>query len=216
VLGATAQEDARQARAADRADKAAQRAAARALAKPKQRGGAPTLYRPQYDELARKMALLGATDDEMAQAFDITVETLNNWKRRRESFAASIRAGKVMADSEVVDSLFNRAKGYKCQAVKIFMPEGGKSAKDAIVVPYTKEYAPDTNAAKFWLMNRQRDLWRERQEVAVADRLASMTPEERLADVIEIMAKARALLAEPDPEDEDGEITDAEYAEVEE
>jgi len=64
-------------------------------------------------------------------------------------------------------------------------------------------------------MNRQRDLWRERQEVAVADPLASMSPEARLAQVVEIMAKARALLAQPDPEDEDGEITDAEFAEVE-
>ena len=42
-----------------------------------------------------------------------------------------------------------------------------------------------------------------------------MTPEERLADVIEIMAKARALLdATPDDEDE-GEVTEAEYAEAE-
>jgi len=42
-----------------------------------------------------------------------------------------------------------------------------------------------------------------------------MSPEARLAQVVEIMAKARALLAQPDPEDEDGEITDAEFAEVE-
>jgi hypothetical protein len=62
-------------------------------------------------------------------------------------------------------------------------------------------------------MNRQRDLWRERHEVGVADPLASMTPEERLADVIEIMAKARALL-DAMPDDEDEGITDAD-AEVE-
>jgi hypothetical protein len=62
---------------------------------------------------------------------------------------------------------------------------------------------------------RQRDWWTERQEIAVKDALASMTPEQRLADVIEIMAKTRALLAAM-PDDEDEEITDAEYAEVEE
>lgn len=216
---AQAQEEARQARIADREDKAAQRAAARALAKPKQRGGAPTLYRTSYDEIARKMALLGATDVEIAQAFDVTVETLNNWKRQRESFAASIRAGKVMADSEVVDSLFNRAKGYSYTDYKVFLPEGYVDKETGkpipVIVPYTRERAPDTNAAKFWLMNRQRDLWRERQEVAVADPLTAMSPDERLAQVVEIMAKARALLAQPDPEDEDGEITDAEYDEVE-
>ena len=78
-------------------------------------------------------------------------------------------------------------------------------------MPYVKEYAPDTNALKFWLLNRQRDRWKERQEVAVTDPLASLSPEQRLAQVVEIMAKARALLAnEPD------DVTDAEYEEVEE
>jgi hypothetical protein len=62
-----------------------------------------------------------------------------------------------------------------------------------------------------WLLNRQRDRWKERQEVAVTDPLASLTPEQRLAQVVEIMARARALLAAT-PDD----VTDAEYEEVEE
>ena len=37
-----------------------------------------------------------------------------------------------------------------------------------------------------------------------------MSPEQRLAQVVEIMAKARALLAEPDDDD----VTDAEYSET--
>ena len=78
-------------------------------------------------------------------------------------------------------------------------------------MPYVKEYAPDTNAARFWLMNRQGQRWKERQQVEVQDPLASLTPEQRLAQVVEIMAKARALLdATPD------DVTDAEYEEVEE
>jgi len=64
---------------------------------------------------------------------------------------------------------------------------------------------------KLWLLNRRRDIFKDRQEVAVTDPLASLSPEQRLAQVVEIMAKARALLAnEPD------DVTDAEYEEVEE
>jgi hypothetical protein len=119
--------------------------------------------------------------------------------------------------SEVADSLYNRARGYKHQAVKIHIPEGAKTAADAIIVPYTKEYAPDTNAMRLWLLNRRgrgvAQPWRERQEIEVSDPLALLTPEQRLAQVVEIMAKARALLAEPDPED-DADVTDAEYEEI--
>ena len=63
----------------------------------------------------------------------------------------------------------------------------------------------------FWLKNRQGQQWREKQLVEIADPLASLTPEQRLAQVVDIMAKARALLdATPD------DVTDAEYEEVEE
>jgi hypothetical protein len=106
---------------------------------------------------------------------------------------------------------YPRARGYKHKAVKIFLPEGAKKADEAVIVEYTKEYAPDTNAARFWLLNRRREQWRERQEVAVTDPIAAMSPEQRLAQVVEIMAKARALLAEPDDDD----VTDAEYEETE-
>jgi hypothetical protein len=47
----------------------------------------------------------------------------------------------------------------------------------------------------------------------VQDSLSSLTPEQRLAQVIEIMAKARALLAATPDQPEDA--TYAEYEEVE-
>lgn len=179
--------------------------------------GAITSYRKEFDEQVRTLCLLGMTDEQIAECFGVSTRTIDNWKSRFPTFLVSMRAGKVLADAQVVDSLHKRALGYKSRAVKIHIPEGAKSADDAIIVPYTKEHAPDVNAAKFWLMNRQRDNWKERQEITAPDSLSSMSPEQRLAQVVEIMAKARALLAAPDPEDGDGEaeITDAEYEEVE-
>ena len=74
-----------------------------------------------------------------------------------------------------------------------------------------KHYAPETAAAIFWLKNRNSQQWREKQLVEVSDPLASLSPEQRLAQVVDIMAKARALLdATPD------DVTDAEYEEVDE
>jgi hypothetical protein len=108
----------------------------------------------------------------------------------------------------VANSLYARATGYEHKAVKIFLREKDEKA---VIVPYTEHYAPDTNAIRLWLTNRRRDQWKERQQVEVSDPLASLTPEQRLAQVVDIMARARALLAEPDKDD----VTDAEYEEVE-
>ena len=57
-------------------------------------------------------------------------------------------------------ALFRRATGYSHDSVKIL-----QNAGEAVVVPYVEHVAPDTNAAKFWLLNRRPDRWRDKQEV---------------------------------------------------
>ncbi len=59
---------------------------------------------------------------------------------------------------------------------------------------------PDVGAAKLWLSRRQPERWKERQEVDVSGtlehRLNQMTPEERAADAVELMARVKRRLAE--------------------
>lgn len=40
-----------------------------------------------------------------------------------------------------------------------------EEAPDALVVPYTEHYPPDSVACMFWLKNRQREKWKDKQEV---------------------------------------------------
>src|SRR6266852_5424848 len=146
------------------------------------RTGRPTIYRPELATLARKLALLGATDQEMADALGVDQGTLDRWKTRHKEFRIAIQLGKIRADAEVAQSLYNRARGMSLPAVKIFQgtPEGGP-----VIVPYQEHLAPDVGAAKLWLSRRQPDKWKDRQEVnvtgTVAHRLAQMTPDERAA-----------------------------------
>ena len=77
-------------------------------------------------------------------------------------------------------------------------------------------YPPDTNAARHWLNNRQRDKWRERQEITGADgdplfRLRQMTDEQRVQEALALIQEARKAL---DDAKEAGLITDADYEEV--
>src|SRR5229473_3086179 len=105
------------------------------------RTGRPTIYRPELATLARKLALLGATESEMADALNINVNTLSNWMDKHSEFSRAIESGKVQADAEVAERLYSRATGHNHGAVKIFMPAG---AQAPVYAPYTEHYPPDT------------------------------------------------------------------------
>src|SRR6185312_16954048 len=59
--------------------------------------GRPTKYDARYAEEGRKLALLGATDAEMAEFWGVTEKTLNNWKGAHPGFLQSLKEGKSLA-----------------------------------------------------------------------------------------------------------------------
>ena len=129
-------------------------------------GGRPTKYRDEFPAQAKKLCRLGATDEEMADFFEVHVDTIYEWKLVHDEFSEAIKKGKVLADAVIADSLYHRAKGYSHPAVKILsVSQGAGSPSEVQEVPYTEHYAPDTTAAIFWLKNRQPAKWRDKQEV---------------------------------------------------
>ena len=128
--------------------------------KPNKRGrGQPSAYRAEYCEWARKLAKLGATDKDLAEAFEVTEQTVNNWKIAHPDFFESLKDGKARADAEVASKLFHRATGYQHPEDDIKNVNG-----QIIITPMIKHYPPDTTAAIFWLKNRRPDLWRDKVE----------------------------------------------------
>lgn len=126
-------------------------------------GGRPTKYKPEFDEQARKLCLLGATDQEIADFFDVDVRSIYRWKAEHDGFCQSLSAGKEVADERVRRSLYQRAVGYEQEEVKIFMPA---NAAAPVYAPYRAKIAPDTTAAIFWLKNRDPENWRDKQILA--------------------------------------------------
>jgi hypothetical protein len=124
--------------------------------------GRPSAYQEPYAEQAFKLCLLGATDTEIADFFEVATSTIYLWKKKHPEFSEALAKGKVKADAEVAHSLYNRANGYSHEAVKIFMPAG---AQKPVYAAYVEHYPPDTNAATLWLKNRQKDKWRDSQEI---------------------------------------------------
>jgi hypothetical protein len=126
----------------------------------KHAGGRPSDYKPEYAEQARKFCLLGATDKDLAEFFDVVESTINKWKLDHPEFSESVKAGKIQADAKVAESLFKRATGYV----------GTKTvtATDKGIITDIREVndfvGPDTTAGIFWLKNRQKEKWRDKQD----------------------------------------------------
>lgn len=123
-----------------------------------EKGGRPSTYKEEYNELAYKYCLLGADDKKLAEFFEVTEQTINNWKKTKDGFFESLKRGKAIADANVAESLFKRATGYEHQETKVFNNQG-----EIVTHEVTKHYAPDPTAIAYWLNNRQRDNWAQRQ-----------------------------------------------------
>jgi len=121
--------------------------------------GRPSKFKEEYIKLAYNYALLGATDNDLVDFFDVTEKTINNWKKDYPEFLQSLKKGKAQADALVSKSLFQRARGYKHKEDKIFNDNGSP-----LIVPTIKHYPPDVTACIFWLKNRQPSKWRDKHE----------------------------------------------------
>lgn len=132
-------------------------------------GGRPPKYKKEFAEQARKLCLLGFTDKELADFFCVSEQTVNAWKKKYPKFLESTKEGKNIADAEVAEKLFYRAKGYEHEEDKVFNNGG-----EIITYRVTKHYPPDTQAASLWLRNRQPKKWRDTQNVNVTHSLEDL------------------------------------------
>jgi hypothetical protein len=142
-------------------------------------GGRPTSYREDYAKQAEKLCKLGATDEEMADFFEVAVSTISKWKLDFPEFSEAVKAGKKVADMEVAHKLHERAVGAEWteeQAIKIKV---GQFEERVEIVEIRKAAPPDTTAAIFWLKNRRPKDWRDKQEVEHSGSLEVLTKEQR-------------------------------------
>lgn len=136
-------------------------------------GGRPTKYLPEYCEDAYKLCLLGATDKELADFFDVNEDTIHEWKLVYPKFSESLKEGKVKADSKVAEKLHSRAMGYEWDEIvpikvkEVKYKDGRRvSEKENIVLTTVhKVVPPDATSALFWLKNRKSSVWRDKQEI---------------------------------------------------
>lgn len=127
-------------------------------------GGRPSLFKPEYVDQAAKLCSLGATTEDLADFFRVSIRTVENWIAFQEEFGKAVREAKSeFADAHVERALYRRARGYSYDSQKVFQYKG------KIVRAEVREHVPpDTQAMTFWLMNRKSAEWRSRQELTGA------------------------------------------------
>lgn len=132
--------------------------------KAKHPGGRPSKFKPEYIEQAKKLCELGATDEDLANFFDVTTVTIWRWQVAHSEFCSALKMGKDSADNRVERSLYHRAIGYTHDAMKVMQHQGSE-----ILVPYKEHVPPDVTACIFWLKNRRKDQWRDKSEHGFTD-----------------------------------------------
>lgn len=128
----------------------------------------PSEYQKTFAKTAEKLCKLGATDQDIAEFFEVHVATVYRWKATHKEFCEALKSGKAEADDRVERSLYHKAVGYTFDSEKLFHSDG-----DVIRAPIKEHVPPDTTACIFWLKNRRPDLWRDKKEYDVTNRNAA-------------------------------------------
>jgi hypothetical protein len=118
----------------------------------------PSKFKEEYKEQARKLCEKGFTDNDLADFFNVTEHTINNWKKDFPEFFQSLKDGKAVADNEVEMALYKRAIGYQVTEARSDTNGGSETIK---------QLPPDTTACIFWLKNRKPGDWREKVETDI-------------------------------------------------
>jgi hypothetical protein len=135
------------------------------FAKGSKTNGRPSLYKPQYAKVVKKLCERGATNGELARFFKVSVFTIKYWRAQYEDFSAAVRVGKQIADERVEQALYERAIGYDF--------DDGTADKSVI-----RHIPPDIAAIRLWLFNRRPDKWRDKIEIENTSGVSDLSREE--------------------------------------
>ena len=124
---------------------------------------APKYNSEYHDDWAWSLAIRGAIDQEIADAFGVSKRTIIRWRQQHPSFAEAMERGKSGANAKVEKTLYERAIGYDYdEEEKVVEMDKDGNVKPVKVRTVKKHVPADVGAMCFWLKNRNPDEWADR------------------------------------------------------
>lgn len=154
------------------------------------KNGRPTKFEARFVQQARKMALLGLTQAEIASVLGVAESTFKVWMKEHPAMELAVKEGRVLADANVAAALYERAIGYSHKET-VLHQFGGRIIKTTV----TKHYAPDTQAATKWLHNRQSKLWKSQVDPDQGEDMP--TPVKVVFEVVDARKRSPDASAQP-------------------
>jgi len=115
-----------------------------------------TNVEPRLEEV-REWAEKGLTDAEMMKLLGISHQSFYKYKDEYSEFADALKVGKSFADDLVEQALYKSALGYYYEEETV--------TNKGEVVSVRKYSKPSNTAQIFWLKNRRKDVWRDKQDI---------------------------------------------------
>jgi len=115
-------------------------------------------YKPEYAETARKLcAKSGFIDIQLAEWFEVTEKTINNWKLAHPEFAEALRVGKAETDDLVERSTVQHICGYY-----VLVDELDRNGN----IRQLRKWIPgNPHAGLKWLAARRPEVYRDQSHV---------------------------------------------------
>lgn len=123
-------------------------------------GKKPRLFTAEDMAILKECAALGWTNKEIAEEIGIGETLFYEWKANNAEFADALTQARRRTHARIAKSIITRAEGgyvEEDQAIKIKLAGGGEDVK---VVTLKKFIPADTQAAIYYLNNRDREHWK--------------------------------------------------------
>ena len=145
-----------------------------------------THVRP-YLEAVKAWCRKGATEESISKKLGVAYSTFRRYKEEHKELTEALMTSKALADSEIENALFRKAKGYNAEIKKTFKckeeyyDDKGRKCTREVLRTSTDEVhvAADTQAISFYLKNRVPDDWKDKQSIE-----GSMEFSHKLEDLI--------------------------------
>ena len=99
----------------------------------------------------------GLSDEQIAHNMGIVPSTLYDWQKKHSEISESLKKGKEVVDREVENALLKSALGFR------YTEDAVTNKGD--VVEVEKYERPNVTAQIFWLKNRKKETWKDKQEI---------------------------------------------------